>query len=112
GRRRVHGGRGGLLLVRRPGRRHGQGGGDVGLAGGGGGRAGGASGGGGSRRGRRCGRGRVRQAGRVRRARPGPCARARARGRAAGIRQTAARPLQVPAVDPVRRGAAEGGDGE
>jgi len=110
--RQVPAGRGRLFLVRRPLRRHDQGGWHVGVAGRGRERPGRASGGGGGGRGgrRRCGR--ARQATRVRRAGRRPRRVAGAGGGIAGLREAAARRVQIPALDRVRERAAEDGDGK
>src|SRR5439155_4940049 len=69
------------------------------------------SGRGGGRR-RRVRPGRARQTARIRRARPRPAADSGAGRRAPGLREESARALQVSALDRVRSGATEDGDGE
>ena len=101
-----------LFLVLRPRRRHAEGRRDLGVAGGSREHAGRASrGAGGGRRGRR-GHGSTREAQGVRRPEGRLCGRARARGRAEGVRQGQDRAVQVSSVDRVRRRAAEDGDRE
>src|SRR2546425_1105145 len=110
--RQVHPGRGRVLLVRRSDRRYDQSGRHVGVAGGGRKRARRASGRRGSGRGGCGGQRRAGEAAGVRRTRAGPLGEPGARDRAQDVRERAPRALQVPALDRVRGGAAEDGNGE
>ncbi len=93
-------------------RRHDQGGRDVGIAGRGRERAGGTPGGGGGGRGRRRGCGRPGETARVRRAGCGPRGVAGLGGGIAGVCQATAGRVQIPAVDRIRSGAPQDGDGK